>query len=62
VVLVAAGMDTRAYRLPVPKDVAWFELDRPELLELKDRELAAAVPRCARRPVGVDLAATGPQP
>jgi len=62
VVLVAAGMDTRAYRLPVPQDLAWFELDRPELLELKDRELAAAgtAPRCTRRPVGVDLAGDWP--
>ncbi len=62
VVLLAAGMDTRAYRLPLPDDVSWFELDRPELLELKDRELSAAAttPRGTRRPVGVDLTGEWP--
>jgi len=53
VVLVAAGMDTRAYRLDLPGDA--YELDRPELLELKDHLLEGALPRCARHPVGVDL-------
>jgi methyltransferase (TIGR00027 family) len=57
VVVIAAGMDARAYRLPLPSDLAWFELDRPELLALKDQVLGAigATPQCARRPVGVDL-------
>ncbi len=57
-VLVAAGMDTRAYRLELPHELAWYELDRPELLAAKDRELTAAraAPRCDRRPVGADLA------
>lgn len=57
-VLVAAGMDTRAYRLELPRSVVVFELDRPELLALKERTLteAGATPRCIRRPVGVDLA------
>ncbi|MFI6688533.1 class I SAM-dependent methyltransferase [Streptomyces sp. NPDC050485] len=58
IVLVAAGMDTRAHRLHLPADSTLFELDRPELLRLKGTLLAeAAPPRCSRRPVGVDLAA-----
>lgn len=58
VVLVAAGLDTRAYRLELPPALAWYELDRPELLALKEQLLtdAGAAPRCARHPVGVDLA------
>ncbi|MGI5340904.1 SAM-dependent methyltransferase [Streptomyces sp. CA-181903] len=56
-VLLAAGMDTRAYRLPLPATVL-YEVDRPELLRLKESLLGDAVPRCARRvPVGADLAA-----
>lgn len=57
-VLVAAGLDTRAYRLELPDSLVVFELDRPELLTHKSRTLAelGATPRCARRPVGVDLA------
>jgi methyltransferase (TIGR00027 family) len=57
-VLVAAGMDTRAYRLGLPPDTVVYELDRPELLELKESLLedAGARPTCDRRPVATDLA------
>jgi methyltransferase (TIGR00027 family) len=57
VVSLAAGMDTRAYRLDLPTGVVWFELDQPELLALKNRELTAAGanPRCDYRPVPADL-------
>ncbi|EME99676.1 SAM-dependent methyltransferase [Streptomyces mobaraensis NBRC 13819 = DSM 40847] len=56
-VLLAAGMDSRAYRLPLPTTVL-YEVDRPDLLRLKESLLGDAVPRCARRvPVGADLAA-----
>lgn len=61
VVLLAAGMDTRAYRLKIPAEVSWFELDRPELLALKDHELATtAAPRCVRHAIGVDLTGDWP--
>jgi methyltransferase (TIGR00027 family) len=57
IVLVAAGMDTRAFRLPLPAGVRLFELDLPELLEEKqeilDRE--GAEPRCRRIVVPVNL-------
>ncbi|HYA51894.1 MAG TPA: SAM-dependent methyltransferase, partial [Streptosporangiaceae bacterium] len=58
VVLVAAGLDTRAYRLSWPARVQLFELDRPEVLARKQKFLdsGGAQPGCARRPVGVDLA------
>ena len=54
VVLLAAGMDTRAYRLDLP---IVFELDRPAVLEVKEARLgvAAAEPRCPRIAVGADL-------
>ncbi len=57
VVLLAAGMDTRAYRLNWPTDLVLFELDRPVLLQLKAELLSstAATARCERRLVGVDL-------
>lgn len=57
VVLVAAGMDSRAFRLAWPDGVTLWELDQPALLEVKERVLASAgvVPRCDRRTVGVDL-------
>jgi methyltransferase (TIGR00027 family) len=55
-VSLAAGMDSRAYRLPWNEEVRLFELDQPGMLELKARALADAAPRCDRRAVAVDLA------
>jgi methyltransferase (TIGR00027 family) len=56
IVVVAAGMDTRAYRLGLPDDTVLFELDRPNLLRLKGELLGAAMPSGTREPIGVDLA------
>ena len=57
VVFVAAGFDTRAFRLPWPAEVTLWELDRPALLALKAQILGAAgaAPACDRRALGVDL-------
>lgn len=40
VVVLAAGMDARAFRLPLPAGVRFFELDRPEVLAVKEDRLA----------------------
>jgi methyltransferase (TIGR00027 family) len=55
---VAAGLDTRAYRLSWPAQVRVFELDQPEVLARKQEFLdsAGTQPGCARLPTGVDLA------
>jgi methyltransferase (TIGR00027 family) len=55
VVLVAAGMDTRAFRLGLPAGVTVFELDKPDLLAVKEERLAAARSTCERVAVAVDL-------
>jgi methyltransferase (TIGR00027 family) len=57
VVLLAAGLDTCAYRLPWPKGTRLFELDQPAVLAEKARLLdeAAARATCERIPLGVDL-------
>ena len=57
IVILAAGMDARAYRLPFPKSTRLFELDQPELLATKEAILAGvhAEPRCVRQSLGVDL-------
>src|SRR5689334_22050755 len=54
VVILAAGMDTRAYRLNLP---TVFEIDRRAVLEVKHSRLAAttAQPAGKRIVVGVDL-------
>ncbi len=57
VVLMAAGLDTRAYRLQWPSSCRLFEVDQPAVLSFKDAVLDAedAHPSCARTPVGADL-------
>jgi methyltransferase (TIGR00027 family) len=54
-VIVAAGMDSRAWRLDVLAQAEVYELDRPEVLRLKE-DLIGAPPLGVRAAVGVDLA------
>lgn len=56
VVIIAAGMDARAYRLPWPGGTVVYELDQPEVLSTKADLLAGEQPRCRLVSVGVDLA------
>jgi methyltransferase (TIGR00027 family) len=56
VVLLAAGMDARAFRLFWPDGTRVYEVDQAEVLALKQRRLGAAVPSSIRIPVPVDLA------
>jgi methyltransferase (TIGR00027 family) len=57
VVVLAAGLDTRAYRLDWPDGVTLFEVDQPRVLEFKESVLGSlgAAPRCERRAVPTDL-------
>jgi methyltransferase (TIGR00027 family) len=57
VVLLGAGLDTRAFRLDWPAGVRLFELDLPEVLAFKQTVLDAndAQPRCTRVVIGADL-------
>jgi methyltransferase (TIGR00027 family) len=57
VVLLAAGLDSRGYRLDWPPGTRLFELDLPEVLAFKAATLAelSALPRCERITVPVDL-------
>jgi methyltransferase (TIGR00027 family) len=57
VVLMAAGLDTRAFRLAWPAGTVLYELDRPAVLQYKENVLqaAGAEPVCERRTVEADL-------
>ena len=56
-VILASGLDTRAYRLGWPTATTVYEIDQPKVLEYKAAVLAEHdVPPAARlRPVGFDL-------
>ncbi|MEN3320698.1 MAG: hypothetical protein V7643_4100 [Mycobacterium sp.] len=63
IVLLAAGLDSRGYRLPWPDGTVVFELDQPRVLEFKREVLAAHgdAPTAERREVAVDLRNDWPQ-
>ena len=56
-VILASGLDTRAYRLPWPTGTVVYEIDQPEVIEFKTRTLAGlgAEPTAVRRTVAIDL-------
>jgi methyltransferase (TIGR00027 family) len=56
VINLAAGLDTRPYRLDLPPDLRWVEADLPALLADKERLLADETPRCRLIRHDVDLA------
>jgi methyltransferase (TIGR00027 family) len=56
-VILASGLDSRAYRLPWPTGTVVFEIDQPDVIEFKTRTLAdlGAEPTASRRTVAIDL-------
>jgi methyltransferase (TIGR00027 family) len=52
---LAAGFDTRPYRLALPAGLKWVEADLPELIAEKNALLANEPPRCLLERVAVDL-------
>src|ERR1700758_4854598 len=57
VVILASGLDARAYRLPWPASTVVYEVDQPEVIEFKTTTLArlGAEPTAHRRTVAIDL-------
>lgn len=60
IVLLAAGMDSRAFRLRWPEGTRLFEIDQPAVLEHKHRALQHATPACARVAIPFDLSQDWP--
>lgn len=59
-VILAAGMDSRAFRLSWPPGTRLFEVDQPSVLEHKQRALQNATPACERVTVPFDLSRDWP--
>jgi methyltransferase (TIGR00027 family) len=53
---LAAGLDTRPYRLALPPSLHWIEADLPGIIDYKERALQAAQPVCRLTRERVDLA------
>ena len=56
-VILASGLDSRAYRLPWPDGTTVYEIDQPQVIEFKSCTLAemGAQPTAHRRTVAIDL-------
>lgn len=55
VVNLGAGLDTRPYRLELPADLRWVEVDYPKIIDLKSARLADDRPACDLRRMPCDL-------
>jgi methyltransferase (TIGR00027 family) len=52
---LAAGLDTRPYRLRLPASLRWIEVDFPDVIAYKKEQLAEERPISALERVGIDL-------
>jgi methyltransferase (TIGR00027 family) len=56
-VILASGLDTRAYRLRWPAGTVVYEIDQPQVIKFKTNTLTdlGATPTADRRAIGIDL-------
>ncbi len=55
IVNLAAGLDARAWRLPLPPALRWVDVDLPDILQYKGEALRDERPACRYEAVPVDL-------
>src|SRR5205085_4449510 len=55
IVNLAAGLDTRPYRMALPRSLRWVEVDLADVLDYKEEALGDAVPACELERVRLDL-------
>lgn len=52
---LGAGLDTRPYRMDLPKSLRWVEVDYPHVIALKRERLAGETPSCRLDRITLDL-------
>ncbi len=55
VLSVGCGLDARPWRLDLPSDLRWIEVDFPDMLDYKESILSGETPRCRRERLTADL-------
>ncbi len=55
VINLAAGLDTRAWRLALPQSLQWFDVDLPAIVAYKEEEMRGATPVCRYEAIPADL-------
>jgi methyltransferase (TIGR00027 family) len=53
---LAAGLDTRPYRMSLPSSLRWIEVDQQNIIELKEDLLRDEIAKCRVERVTLDLA------
>ncbi len=56
---LAAGLDARPWRLPLPPTLNWIDVDLPHMIEYKLRVMAGETARCRYQPRAIDLREIG---
>ena len=56
IINLAAGLDARAYRLSLPPDLNWVDVDLPGMINYKTGILQNEKPKCKYRAIQIDLA------
>lgn len=56
---LAAGLDARAWRLPLPPPLTWFDVDLPDMIAYREEHLAGERPGCVHENVAADLTDAG---
>lgn len=52
---LAAGLDARPYRLPLPRTLRWVDVDLPDILSYKEEQLTGETAACTVEFAKVDL-------
>ncbi|MEY4752129.1 MAG: hypothetical protein RIQ60_4343 [Pseudomonadota bacterium] len=52
---LGAGLDTRAYRLPLPPGLRWLDVDLPEMVAYRRSCLRGATPACVHTHLAADV-------
>lgn len=55
IINLGAGLDTRPYRLDLPPEIQWIEVDFPEVIELKNEKLKDQKSKCQLERIGLNL-------
>ena len=55
VINLAAGLDTRPYRLPLPESLIWVDVDLPSMINHMENMMATEKPKCQLERVALDL-------
>ena len=58
IVILGAGYDTRAYRLPLTPEICIYEIDLPEIMSRKEAILKDIPSKCHHKAIATDLQKT----